>query len=184
MSQLRTRRAGLVMGLVGAGLALLTMSLTWGRVGGAGATSSTVVLTGREGAPAAFALSLAALAGLGVLLLVGRTGRVVVGALLVLLGAGTAWAAAAAALDLRARALAGQAGSATLATTGVAVTVSPWWAWVAVLGGVLVLAAGALAVAGGPGWPDPSVRYGAAAADRPTDPWRALDQGVDPTLDD
>ena len=39
------------------------------------------------------------------------------------------------------------------------------------------------AVVGGPGWPQPSSRYDAPAAATPTDAWRALDQGVDPTLD-
>ena len=172
--------------MLGAGLTLLTMSLTWGRIGAGVVGGNGVVLTGREAAPAAFALSLAALAGLAVLLLVGGTGRRVVGALLVLLGAGTAIAAAAATLDLAGRTRAGQSGP-TIAVPDVAaqlVILSPWWGWAAALGGVLVLVAGVLAIAGGAGWPDPSSRYGSAGASRPADPWRALDEGVDPTLGD
>ena len=91
MSRLRTRRAALALGVVGAGLTLLTMSLTWGSVDGVTASAPAVVLTGREAAPAAFALALAALAGVGVLLLVGGGARRVVGVVLAVLGVGVTW---------------------------------------------------------------------------------------------
>ncbi len=185
MSRLRTRRAALVLGVVGAGLTLLTMSATWGSVAGATAAASPAVLTGREAAPAAFALALAALAGVGVLLLVGGGGRRVVGGLLAVLGVGVAVVAVRAGVDLASltnaqrRSLPGAIGDAG----AVAVHVRPVWAWIAALGGVLVAGSGVLAMLGGPGWPQPSSRYDAPAAATPGDAWRALDQGVDPTLD-
>jgi uncharacterized membrane protein (TIGR02234 family) len=183
MSRLRSRRAALTVGLLGAGLTLLTMSLTWGAVGAAQVSAGGTVLTGREAAPSAFALSLAALAGVGVLLLVGRGGRRVVGVLLVLLGVGTVTGSVGAVLDLRDRTLLVVPSSGSLPGAVQAVSLSPWWGWVAASGGVLVALAGVLAVLGGPGWPEPSARYDGAGSDRPSDPWRALDAGVDPTLD-
>ena len=198
-SRLRARRGPawscLCWGCVGAGArAADACRLTWGRVGGAGATSSRPsVLTGRGGAHRPRSpLSLAALAGLGVLLLVGRgPGRAVVGALLVLLGAGTALAAAAAALDLRAaERWRGQAGQSVDARhAGVArhrESRGGRWVGGARRGCSSCAGAGALAVRGGPAGRTPSAATArrARAERRPRDPWRALDRGRRPTLDD
>lgn len=178
----------LALGAAGCAMTLLTMSLAWGRIETSGPTSTNpaLVLTGREAAPGAFALALAALAGLGVLLLVGVTGRRLIGALLLVLGAGITVVCARAAMDLDALTRAGFRDAATLPLLDSPATAStvPLWAWVAALGGALIAGAGVLAVRGGPGWPAPSSRYSGGGVARPADPWRALDQGVDPTLDD
>lgn len=186
MSRLRTRGGVLSLGVLGAAVTLLTMSLTWAQLGSSPSPNAGVVLTGREAAPAAFALALAALAGLAVLLLVAETGRRVVGALLVLLGLGIAVSCARAALDLSERVIAGADGSVLVVNEPAQqlITTAPFWAWLSVFGGSLVVGAGILAVLGGPGWPQPSSRYSAAGLAAPTDPWRALDEGVDPTVDD
>jgi len=179
MGRLRTRGAVLVLGLVGAGIALLALTTTWARLGAGSVAGS--VLTGRQAAPAAFALALASLAGLGVLLLVGRVGRRVVGVLLTLLGLGTAlaaWVGATSVTDGSALPAAWDVTAADRVTTTVS------WAVVAVVGGLLVAAAGVLAVVGAAGWSSTGTRYSRSGRPADTDLWRALDEGVDPTADE
>ncbi len=67
--------------------------------------------------------------------------------------------------------------------------VGPWF-WVAVLGGLMSVAAAALAVAWCPQWPEMGSRYDAPGADRDEplpedrtslDLWKSMDEGRDPT---
>jgi hypothetical protein len=118
-----------------------------------------LVFSRRADDPAAFALALASLAALGLLLIVGRRLRSVLGVSLVLLGAG-------------------------MAVAGVSnASVLPAGA------GVLIIAAGAVTVIGGRSWADPEARYEARQpvpgrlGSSPDEAWRALDAGFDPTLD-
>jgi hypothetical protein len=57
------------------------------------------------------------------------------------------------------------------------------WRWVAVAGGVVILAAGVLIVVCGRAWPTMSNRYEreARAAAPPTNAWDVIDRGGDPT---
>ncbi len=177
-------------GAFGAGLSIVVLSLTWGRVSiaavPAGAVSvSTSVLTGRDAAPAAFAASWAALAGLGVMLLVGGTTRRWVGALVAFLGLGIVAAAVDAWSHLSQRAadqLAGLQLSAGLTVESV-VTVTPAWAGLLVFGGALVVAAGCAAAAFGQLWGSSASERRSSSPAAGPDPWASLDAGVDPTAD-
>lgn len=178
MSHLRTKGVALVLGLVGAGLTLVALSATWATLG-AGSTPGAQ-LAGRQAAPAALALALASSAGLGVLLLLGRVGRRVVGALLVGLGLGTAMTA----LDGLRGIEDGSALPREWSGALPAVASTPIWGWLAVSGGLAIAASGVLALLFGGTWPAPGRRYAASGGSVGSDLWRAIDQGVDPTLDD
>lgn len=68
-----------------------------------------------------------------------------------------------------------------LGVTGVVSLVAQWGDWRAVLGGALVgIGAGTLVWA--PGWPVLGRRFEGSKSSRADDPWRALDDGVDPTI--
>jgi hypothetical protein len=60
---------------------------------------------------------------------------------------------------------------------------SSGWRWVAMVGGLLIAAAGVLVVRHGRSWPSMSNRYEreARAAGKPLTPWDAIDRGEDPT---
>ena len=149
------------------------------RSAAAQASTAGAVLTGREAAPAAFALSLAALAGLAVLLLVGGAGRRVVGVAARRPRRGDdASRGRAPRRDLRARTLAGVTGPTTVAARHghVGRLVEPVVGlggrgrWRAGRGrGVLARCSAAR------GWPEPvqPVRLRGRATDRPTrgGPW-------------
>ncbi|MCW2888115.1 MAG: hypothetical protein QOE54_5328 [Streptosporangiaceae bacterium] len=155
-------------------------------------------LTGQELTGAATALGWAGLAGLAGLFATHGRIRAAVGVLLTVLGAGIAYASVTAvgrSHVLQAAAgksqLLGLAGHATVDTTA-------WWV-ISAVGGLLLLAAGALVAIRGARWPGMSARYDpagasatqAAAADRPASPgsgaadplgmWKSLDRGEDPT---
>ncbi|MDG9703977.1 TIGR02234 family membrane protein [Streptomyces sp. DH37] len=139
------------------------------------------------------ALALVGLAALVAVFAVRRAGRTLVAALLALCGAGTAVAALLGAGDRSA--LEAEAARASGLTRGTVEAVSfGVWPYVAALGGVLLLAAGLLALRHGRRWPAMSGRHeragGARAGaarrtapdpDRPEELWRALDRGEDPT---
>ncbi|WP_213453963.1 Trp biosynthesis-associated membrane protein [Rhizomonospora bruguierae] len=112
-------------------------------------------------------LAVVAIAGAGALFATGRRGRGLVGGLLVL------------------------EGLAIVAAGGSGLTRAdrPAWPVVAALGGLLVAAAGALAVVRGRAWPTMGGRYERRAETRPAawsatsqDMWNSLDRGEDPTL--
>lgn len=175
--RLRTRRTALTLGVLGSGLALLVLTLGWARLGAGSLPASR--LTGRQVAPGAFALALAALAGCGAVLLLGRTGRRVAGVLLVLLGAGMVVTSV-----IGARALADRTALPDAWTGAETITTWPWWSVAVAVGGLLVSGCGLLVVLDGPGWAETADRYTRAGRPADTDLWRALDEGRDPTADE
>ncbi|MCI0688294.1 MAG: Trp biosynthesis-associated membrane protein [Sporichthyaceae bacterium] len=190
----RARRALTVVVLAclaGAGLALLAGGQTWASAVATGGPAGSVAVraSGTDIVPVVAALGLVALAGSVAVLAARRTGRRLVGVLLVLAGAG-----------IGAGALAGRAGpepaireAAGEATGRIGATVSELtvtgWPWLALLGGLLVLASGAAAALTGPRWAAMSSRYqrpagrtGTATSAESGDAWSALDHGTDPTV--
>ncbi len=135
-----TRRAAIAAGLLG--------------------SAAVLVFTRRADDPAAFALALASLAGVALLLIVGRRLRPILAVLLIGLGAGLTGA--------------GMSG----------------WGLLQVAAGVLIVMAGVVTLVGGGTWGEQGARYETRqpgsehVGSTPGDAWRALDAGVDPTLDD
>lgn len=68
-----------------------------------------------------------------------------------------------------------------LGAIGVISVVAQWGDWRAALGGAL-LALGAATLVWAPRWPVLGRRFEGASSRSPEDPWRALDDGVDPTV--
>ncbi len=154
-------------------------------------------VTGAQVVPGARALALVALAGVAALFAARRTGRVVVGVLVLLSGAGVVWLVARALVDPAAALARAQSGP----LRGVGVTGSPsfgGWPWVTGAGAVLVVLAGALVAVRGRRWAALSATYDApGSAPAPAEPapaegtgdgpapdkavWDALDRGDDPT---
>ena len=138
--------------------------------GGAGPEGSA------GGTPAAAALSLVVLAGLGAILLVRNRLRRVIG--VVLFAASLGVVAAYALADDEGR-------SAAMLEPGQDVGAG-WSAlvWLGLVAGVLAAAGTAAVVVRAGRWPEPRPRYGGAAEApaAPADAWEALDRGEDPTL--
>lgn len=121
--------------------------------------------SGGDIVPALPAFALVALAGAGAILATRSIARVVIGGLLVATGAAVAIAAGSY-LDYR--------------------DVRPLWVILSLVGGLLVVAAGAFTAWRGRGWPAMGGRYERPAPDRgnPDDParmWDAIERGTDPT---
>ncbi len=154
----------------------------------------TAAVTGGEVAPLAPAAALVLLAAAGALLAVRGAGRVAVGVLMVLAGAGIAWSSG--------RVLGGadvvtdRLRSFGVPASDITTEVAPVWPVVAVGAGVLGIAAGLLAVVLGRRWPAMGRRYERSdgTASGPAGPvppvtdeqraqsaWTALDRGEDPT---
>lgn len=189
----RSLAAALLLGALGAGVALLCSRQTWAHgtatvVGG----SLPLSVKGSDvtGVPAA--LAIVGLAALFAVFAVRRAGRVLVALLLALSGAGTMVAALtgaedSGALDEKAAAAAGDTAATVHAFSHTA------WPYVGAAGGLLILLAGLLALGFSRRWPAMSGRYereGAPGAhgggrpvdpDRPEDLWKAIDRGEDPT---
>ncbi|UFQ15079.1 MULTISPECIES: TIGR02234 family membrane protein [Streptomyces] len=189
----RSIAAALLLGAVGAALALLASRQTWAR-GTASVAGGDLPLTASggdvTGVPAA--LAIVGLAALVAIFAVRRTGRLLVSLLLTLSGAGTVVAALlgagdGAALDEKAATASGDAAATIggLSHTG--------WPYAAAAAGVLLLLAGLLALTYGRSWPAMSGRYErdgspsprkarrAPDPERPEELWKALDRGEDPT---
>ena len=142
--------------------------------------------SGRQGdMPLALALSLVVLAGWGALLVSrGRLRRICASiALLAALGVVVCVAVAPTVIPDSLRTSAAVAGSADASPTG--------WYLTAAASGVLSLCALVVAWRSAPHWPTMSSRYdaptpatSAATASEPTQLWKALDEGVDPTDSD
>ncbi|MGW4684283.1 TIGR02234 family membrane protein [Streptomyces sp. NPDC004244] len=188
----RSVAAALLLGALGATVALLGSGRVWARgTAAVGGGSLPVTADGQAvtGLPAA--LAIVGLAALVAVFAVRGTGRLLVSALLALSGLGAAVAAVLAADDRQA--LDAQAARATADTAAqVGALAHTAWPYVTAVGGVLILAAGLLALRHGRTWPamggryerDGGVRTRRAAAvdpDRPEDLWKALDRGEDPT---
>ncbi|MEV5935704.1 TIGR02234 family membrane protein [Streptomyces sp. NPDC052079] len=186
--------AALLCGALGAAVVLLATRQQWSEgtttVAG-GAFPLTANGSDVTGVPAA--LAVVGLAALVAIFAVRRTGRFAVAAVLALSGAGTITAALLGASDRGAlNEQAAQVSGDTSATVDALSHTA--WPYVAAAGGVLLLAAGLLALRYGTLWPAMSGRYerGGAEArprrrpaavdpDRPEDLWKALDRGEDPT---
>jgi uncharacterized membrane protein (TIGR02234 family) len=183
----------LLLAVLGAAVVLLAVGQTWARGSvdvqgtGIGVSTSGSGITGLPGA-----LALVGLAASVAVFAVRGLGRVAVGLLLALAGAGAAVSALLAVGDTAAldRNAARAAGLTRATATAVGHT---GWPWVAALGGVLLLLAGLLVLARGRDWPGMSSRYEAPGAgpkrpgrpapatETPADLWKALDRGEDPT---
>ncbi|MBX9364285.1 TIGR02234 family membrane protein [Streptomyces sp. WAC04114] len=183
----------LLSGALGAAVALLATRQQWSQ-GTATVAGGAFPLTAKgsdvTGVPAA--LAIVGLAALVAVFAVRRAGRFVVAALLALSGVGIVTAALLGAAD--SSALDEQAAQASGDTSASVDALSHTaWPYVAVVGGVLILVAGLLALRYGRLWPAMSGRYErgttpqprrkapAVDPDRPEDLWKALDRGEDPT---
>jgi len=177
----RTFGPVVLLGLASTGLTAAAANQTWATVGGPSADMSGGTVAGAQ-MPLALSLSLAVLAGWGVLLVLRGVVRLVV-ALLVLLGSVGAtvtvvvghWAVAD---DLRSELAAGADGP--VAFKG--------WYWVALVCSVVAVAAAALAVRFVRDWPEMGSKYDAPGAagvtpepETPLELWKAIDEGRDPT---
>jgi uncharacterized membrane protein (TIGR02234 family) len=173
--------AGLLC-LLGAVLVLVAAGRTWTSLdvpAGPLAEAREVASSGTVLVPGVPALGLAGLAGVVALAATRRAGRVVVGVVLLLVGAGTF--AAVLLPDLTSATLRAQGAEGRVTTSA--------WPSVTAAGGLLVAAAGGLTVLRGRSWPALGQRYETPAAVEqvPTPPaserslWEALDRGEDPT---
>lgn len=148
-----------------------------------------VPVTGQGVAPALAPLGIVLFALAAALTIAGRVGRLVLGLVLVLIGAVLALQTLPSALD----ATVGTRGAVSTAT-GVAghvtaVAVGTPWPLVAASAGVLAALAGGAVLARSPGWPSGGARYRQGEPVRPrrsdpVDEWDALTSGTDPTRPD
>ncbi|MEU8959870.1 TIGR02234 family membrane protein [Streptomyces sp. NPDC048518] len=192
-SSRRSIAAALLLGALGAALALLASRQDWAH-GTASVAGGDLPLTATggdvTGVPAA--LAIVGLAALVAVFAVRRTGRILVSLLLTLSGGGIVAAALlgardSSALDEKAATAAGDAAATIhgLSHTG--------WPYAAAAAGAMLLLAGLLALTYGRSWPAMSGRYErdgtpsprkarrAVDPERPEELWKALDRGEDPT---
>jgi hypothetical protein len=169
---------------VSGALLLLASGRTWGEVtvGASGTARQHVSVTGHDVAPAFSAVGLALLA-MSVALLAARGPLRRVGGLIVVIIGGAALAG-----GIRARNDVGHALMQRLlvpSTTPLGGSRSGWWL-VAAVAGALAVVAGAAAVFGVGRGGGLSAKYDAPStpqpADRPVDPWEAIEKGQDPTV--
>lgn len=190
--------AAVLGGVVAGALALSSGGQTWARVTHdrpAPLPPVDAPLSGLDAAPLVSAAGLVLLAGAVALLAVRGLGRAAVGLLMVVAGASLAWSGV--------RALTGGLQEASVNVVGVgqgpdAVTVHVAAAWpvLAIVAGILGVAAGAVVVLRGRSWPAMGRRYERAGTtaraeprssrpetdeDRAQAAWKALDRGEDPT---
>lgn len=185
-----TSRRGLttacVLCLLGAFVVLVAAGRSWALVevaAGPLTAARTDVHTGSDVVPGVSALGLLGLAGVVALAATRRTGRTLVGVVLLATGAGVVAAVLSALGTVAAEELPGQTGADASQVTA--------WPFVTVAGGLLLLVAGLLTVVAGRSWPALGQRYEAPAAEAapqgPSEPltekglWEALDRGEDPT---
>lgn len=183
MSPRREYAFSLGLILLGAVLVVVSSGRTWatGEVATAGGStaSATLRVTGSDAAGGLVGLAL--LSAAGVAALVASRGRLrkIVAIVIVLTGVSivlnAVFSGLTGVLDEAARK---SAGVTSAHATAVETTIAPW---ICVLGGLLIVAGGVLAVLHGGTWSAMGSRYDRAPAT--LDPWSALDQGIDPTLD-
>jgi uncharacterized membrane protein (TIGR02234 family) len=165
--------------LVGAAAVLLAVSRSWltYRFGQAPLPTRTVEVSGADLARGARVLGLVGLAGVAALPATRGRARTAVGLLLTAAGAGV--------VAVVVRVLADPTGA--LEGTGAADVTSPdlgGWPFVAILGGLLLVAAGLLVAVRGRGWAALAAKYDAPAEQTPPGEaslWDAIDRGEDPT---
>lgn len=182
----RTRREylrAIILIGVGSGALWWGMSRTWIRaqeplLPGAdieGATA-TVGVSGTQVAPLALAAAIIGLAGIAGI--VGSSGvvRRVIGALVGVAGL--------AALASVAQYLIGGDWQAAVPGSMEAIEADSVFAWVALVGAVVMTAGSALVVWRGQTWPGLGRSYERGSSRQPKDAWESLDRGIDPTVDD
>jgi uncharacterized membrane protein (TIGR02234 family) len=172
--------------LLGGGLALVGSAQPWWRAVGEGVavkfsgTQATGGLTQ--------ALAIVALAGTLLMLALRARGRRVIGALLLLVGAGIAVVGG---LRLRPSADAVRSQVREVSLADAFHLSATAWPWVFALSGVLVAAGAVLTMTAAGTWPSGTDRFqpGSSKAvvsptDDPAELWKAMDAGVDPTAND
>lgn len=174
-----------VLGLLAAGgLAWLALGRTWAstRLAPAGLPPDTVEVTGRDVAPLAAALAVVVVtAALAVLATRGR-GRLVVGLFVVVVGLGGATLSLTAADADQALSTAAEQSPAFTGQDLADVSTTAW-PYAAAAGFLVAVALGGVTLRHGRAWPAMSGRYDAPSrAQVDDDPWKALDEGRDPTL--
>lgn len=168
--------------LVALGVTLLGAALVLATAGQPRWSADGVQLVGGR-APAATALALVALAGVGLLLLLSGRARSVIGLLLVLTGA------AVVVVDIYTGR--GLFGASSFSPNRIELHRSAWF-WLTAAGGVVLAGGGLLVAIWGHRWPATRRDY-SARSDARTDPgadpspvrrdaWSALDRGEDPTI--
>jgi uncharacterized membrane protein (TIGR02234 family) len=179
-----SNRAAALSGLlVGGLLAVVATAQPWWRASGAGAL---VTFKGTDATGGlSQALAVVALAGTGLVLTLRVRGRQVLGALLVLDGAGLIVVGA---LRSRPSAEAVRAKLSQITLADHYALSSTSWPWLFVAGGVLVTGGAIALLLGAARWPIRTARFqraDSASAQLPDeDPaalWKALDAGLDPT---
>ena len=188
------RELGLALALclLGAALLLVSAARTWTGVqlpAEPPLPGRELTFSGADLAPGLRPLGLLGLAGIAALAATRRTGRVLVGALLLVAGVAAVALAGGALADISAAATGSTRGRSQLLAPGAALEPTGW-PLAAVAGGLVLAAAGLLVAARGRRWAALGARYDAPArrAERerlPARPevaaWEALDRGEDPT---
>ncbi|MGB8649605.1 MAG: Trp biosynthesis-associated membrane protein, partial [Mycobacteriales bacterium] len=162
MTARRELRLAVLLCLVGAGLVLLALSRTWATFTEAQRltiSAPTTAVTGRRLSEGAAALGYVGLAGVVALAATRRWGRVVVGVLVALAGAGVVVA-----VGRVLRRGVGREAATVVGGRAHLVSVTSGWAWLAVLGGAVLVVSGALVAARGRRWAALSSAYDAPAA--------------------
>ncbi|GAB3154297.1 hypothetical protein GCM10027058_24490 [Microbacterium neimengense] len=195
----RARSISVLAILAGGAASTLAATQTWIHVSLTDGAAADVTVAGTAAIPVLTPLSLAVLALGAALSIVGRVLRVVLGALTVAAAIGVASVAAPVVFDVPIDAYApsvtettGITGDASVGAL-VASTSVTGWPIVALLAGVLLLAAGSFVLVTGWRWPGGGRKYDAArrrtavADDAPLDAidsWDDLSRGDDPTFPD
>ncbi|NNG41222.1 Trp biosynthesis-associated membrane protein [Flexivirga sp. ID2601S] len=182
---LATKRTVLLSGVLAVALLLLANSRTWveGSVSDAVVQSAHTTASGGKAAPAVLAATLVGAAAVLAAITTGRIARWIAAVIAVLAGV-VAIVATLVVIRGPKGALRDSATSLTGHTGDQAVTAHlTFWPWVGLLGGVLLLLTGGLAVIGARAWSGLSSRYDAPAARKAAtrSDWDLLSDGEDPT---
>jgi hypothetical protein len=207
VSAARMKLPAIVATVIGSGLALLSWSQTWFELqltdASAQGSGEAIAVSGTTASPALAALGLAGLALVAALAIAGPAIRIVLGVLEVVLGGCVllaAWLSLGDPVGAVSPAVTDATGVSGSGPTAELVASAAPTAWpvAAIIGGVLLVAAGVLVLATGTRWPASSRRYraarladaeepvsnaarGRAASDRAIDDWDELSRGDDPT---
>lgn len=186
---LTSRRTVVLTALVGAGLLMISTTMTWVAATGLGETSSVaeIEVSGSQAADTVAAMGLVGLAGAVAVTIAGRPGRWIIAVLLLIAAAMSLYTSVGVLIDP-----AGAAGQAVGEATGTTTTAQDYQrgfgAWAATFGAALMLAAAIVLGAASHRWPDrrASKKYSRTAADEAAEPdeydlWDGLSEGDDPT---